>query len=547
MDLRSEFQEIWSSKKAARLDRRLSEAFLDLVEGRRLYEILKMERRPGAVRLTLANMWRLIRLEDPRGLLFHTFDLAEGRWREQVPEGITWRKREHGSRRPNSGESIWPDLDDSYLCLESSPALFKNIIAAWLANVRRALNGLIKPSLAPGEEERFAGFMFQRLVRLPSKYYSEAIHSALSRHIWGQATFPQLSERQRQLSRQLAAQSADLARISRESPNILPLLNLIPPASWPRRDLLQDQVLRAVIPVFKNFSPAGLRWLRRAPTETLASFCRYFEKFKCHWATDERPETAREVAELMAALPPQATERPEVAETVMDCSLRLLHKISANRPYRPPVRERLLRLQARHIMARWDLSENPKDDLEEIKEEVAEEGEDILDWFNNEGHRLGLPDKNSTWRSLKRRSDKWHEHFRRAELRENFREALAGNENTAWESLLGQTVIEGIKITPLITGLDLYNESLEMRHCVVAYAPRCLYEGWRVFSLREADGTRSTLSLKPQSNGLAIDQHKGPDNRPVSPAAAQAAREVCRLYNRKYREAAETALTGAAA
>jgi len=336
-----------------------------------------------------------------------------------------------------------------------------------------------------------------------------------------------------------------LARISRESPNILPLLNFIPPAWWPRLDLLQDKVLRAASPVFKNFSPAALRWLRRAPAETLASFHHCYEKFIAERDEEEedQPHVAGEVARLMADLPPRVTEQPELAETVMAYYLDLLDYVIEWGPSWSPADmvliNRLLRLQARHIVALWDSSENPKEELEGVKEELEDEAVFILDWFIYRGHPLGLPDKKSTWRSLKRHADKRREAICREQLREN--------ENFAWESLLGETVIDGLKITPLLTGLDLYNEGRAMRHCVGTYALRCQYAGWRVFSLWEEDGTRSTLSLKPGDDGFTIDQHYGPENRPVSPAAARAAREVCRLYNQKFREATETAVTGAAA
>jgi hypothetical protein len=331
-----------------------------------------------------------------------------------------------------------------------------------------------------------------------------------------------------------------LARISRESPNVLPLLNFIPPARWSRRDLLQDKVLRAASPFFKNFSPAALRWLRRAPAETLDSFHFYFDHFKNDSSANAHLWIFREVAELMAGLPARATEQPELAKEIIVYSYNVLAWFPEM--YQNGLTagvKRLLRLLAGHLMALWAARECLPGGLASEDVLYDEDGFfDILDWFEVEGQAQGLPDKNSTWRSLKRRSDKWHENVWRRKLTEK---------NTAWESLLGETVIDGLKITPLVTGLDLYNEGHEMRHCVQTYASRCVNEGWRVFSLKEAEGTRSTLSLRPQNNNYIIDQHKGPENAPVSPAAARAAREVCRLYNQKCRQAAETAVTSAAA
>ena len=556
LDLRNEFQDFCSmAEKFGYLGRPLRPAFDNLVQRHRLYEIIKVEERPGALRLILAHMWRLTRLEGHPGLLLHTFDLAQGRWREQAPEAITWHKWEQGL--PNSAESIWPDLRETgYQREKAGPGLFKNIMAAWLAKVRPALRVEVKPSLDPGEEEWLAHLLFFRWsVSLPAERRSGLIGSALNCYIWEPlaSLFPMSRDIQPSPSEVLAAQLADLARIKRESPKAWPLLFFIPSAWWPRRDLWQDKVLRAASPVFENLSPAGLRWLRRAPAETLVYFRQCFVEVKNEWSVEEQPGVAKEVAELMASLPPQATEQPELAKAVMASCLELLDCFKEMDPFleewtpaRQVLQDRLLRLQARHIVALWEPGENPREKLKVIRQEVWDERKYILDWFNAEGHRLGLPDKNSTWRSLKRRSDKWHEGFRRAAPLEDWT-ALMGSENAAWESLLGETVIDGLKVTPLITGRDLYSESLEMRHCVVAYAPLCLNGGWRVFSLQEADGARSTLSLKPGSNGFAIDQHKGQENRPVSPAAARAAGEVCRLYNRKGREAAETAMTGAAA
>ena len=546
LDLRADFQDFWLLEESSRLGRSLRQAFENLVERHRLYEIIKVEERPRAVRLTLAHMWRFTRLEGHPGLILHTFDLAQGRWREQDPAAITWRRPEQGVRRPNIAETIWPALESSYGPGRAGPGLFKNIMAAWLEKVRPALRGEVKPGLAPVEEEGLAHLFFRWSVNLPADYRSGVIDSVLNGYIWNREAWTSLFPLRRpdniRLSQVLEAQSEDLVRIKRESPKAWKLLNFIPSTWWPRRDLLQDRVLRAASPVFANFSPAGLRWLRRAPAEMLDSFHYYLRKYK-----HEQSDIPGEVAEVMADLPPWAADQFELAETVMYCSLVLLKNIRAGLPNCAPARaKRLLRLLARHITDKWEYGEQlfRKAMTQAIEEEVVP----IIDWLRAEGHRL--PDKNSTWSSLKRRSDKWHEGFRRPEVRDNLREAreaLAGNENAAWESLLGETVIDGLKVTPLVTGMALYNESLEMRHCVITYAPHCVNEGWRIFSLEEAGGARSTLSLKPESNGLAIDQHKGPDNRPVSPAAARAAREVCRLYNQKCREAAETGVKGAAA
>ena len=55
LDLRTVFQNLWQSKKkVSRLNQHLRRSFEELVERHRLYEILKVEQQPGAVRLSLA-------------------------------------------------------------------------------------------------------------------------------------------------------------------------------------------------------------------------------------------------------------------------------------------------------------------------------------------------------------------------------------------------------------------------------------------------------------------------------------------------------------
>jgi hypothetical protein len=491
-------------------------------------------------------MWRLTRLEGRPGVILHTFDLAGGYWQEHDPEVITWRKYEHGLRRAQDSEIIWTDLEISYLRGEAVPGIFKNMMVAWLEKVRHALSKEMKPELPSGEEERFAFFISRRLGALPSSYMAKEIDSALRQRIWDQealtSKFPlrKPPSVQISLSRELATQSADLARINRESPNFLPLLDFISPTWWSRRDLLQNKVLRAANPLFKDFSNAGLRWLRRVQKDDLSYFNFLFDDGKEDGHSDAYLySTAKEMAEVMVGLSPQAAGLSELTGPIMGLVWRLLLKLNNIMPKPDPLlAHRLPRFLARYIITEiwaaykqyyleWD-----EDEADAIDETINNDIEEIIDWFRAEGQRQGLPDKNSTWQSLKRRSDKWHE--------EGWRRKMS-KENVTWESALEEMLIDGIKITPLISDLEVYREGRRMRHCVSSYISRCLEEGCRIFSLTEENGQHSTLSLIPENGNYIIDQHKGPDNGPVSPAAARAAQEVCRLYTQKYLETAVAA------
>jgi len=387
LDLRAEIQNFWSSEKTGRLNRPLREAFEELVERRRLYEILKVEQGPGAARLTLGHMWRLTRLEGR--LLLHTFDLARGLWREQALEGITWEGMTwdisgdiSGSSRPLDSLEVWPEIEINPLG-KAVTGSYKNLISAWVDRVLEALTAEMKPSPPPGAEGGLAAFISSRFAQLPSRVPAQAIHSALHRHILDRELLDLLFPLRRvhdglvPLSLYLAAQphEAGLARLSREAPNFPPLLNFIPPASWLRPDLLQDEVLRNANPVFENLSPAALGWLRRAPAEALARFHHCFKTRRYPWTffavmayqvkikSGDPPlpdyiDIAREVAETMAVLPPRAAWPAGLLETIIEKVWKLFIKFNWRRAD-PARTARLARHLARRLAAAGAEAESP--------------------------------------------------------------------------------------------------------------------------------------------------------------------------------------------
>ena len=563
IERREDFEKILAvSRKAARLNPKLKNDFQAVIERFRLYEILKVERGPGKARLTLANLWRLTRAEGR--LTLHSFDLEAGQWREQAPESIIWRESDGISPERNWSETCWPVMAIPY-----QPAHYKNLLAAWLGKIISRLQGLKIADLPAtwwSDAEGFNDYVFRRVRHLPPNEPAQVIDSALRRHIWERELmdllftsrfFPPRDDNEVQLSLYLTARAnrEALARINRETPNLPPLLNLVAPEAWSRPDLWQDRVLRASGPIFSRMSAGALRWLRRAPAPVLDSFRHFLEKAQKEGRLplEYLPVAAGRLAEVLAGLPPPRADGQPL-ELLMAAVWNLLRLLINDQPDSLLV-TRLARLLARHILALPVITTSGL--LARIWPPIHQRGEDfgvqsVIDWFRAVGREQGLPDKNSTWSSLKRRSDQWHREVWQRRGRGIFRNVLGFDvfgadrrmanleeENAAWESLLGSMEIEGIQIKPLVTGLDLSNEGRAMRHCVVSYARRCLENGCRIFSLTEPDGRRSTLSLSPSPGGFVIDQHKGPDNGPVSPAAARAAREICRLYNLAHQASAE--------
>lgn len=148
----------------------------------------------------------------------------------------------------------------------------------------------------------------------------------------------------------------------------------------------------------------------------------------------------------------------------------------------------------------------------------------MADYLHAEGFAQGLPDKNSSWTSLLRRSDDWH---RRIGIQNLEREGRL----LQWDSLLPETVIDGVICTPLTDSQALSEEGYEMSHCVGSYDELCHLGAYRVFALKEPDGTRSTLGIRLGRKGsVTRDQHRGPRNSPVSRKAAAAAKKLLKAY-----------------
>jgi len=563
------------SQKAARLNPKLKKDFQAVIEKFRLHEILKVEGGPGKVRLTLANLWRLSRCEnrpglfpeayDPAAVTLQAFDLGEGVWKEEDPDEIRWIEclnpwcgKIHWEIGYFGGPYIWPELgiEDTPGRIVTNP--YFNLLSGLAIKIFRVLGiqsyddagndhdwaasllgrfTKLRRSATISRAHVFAQSLFNRFTKLPYKQPSRLISAALRQYILDDEVLSLVRLTRQDIDfsdyLEVRAQRKHLARLTRETPNFLPVLKLIPCEWWTRRDLLRDKVLRVTNPVFKYVSAAGLRWLRRAPVKAIGALVKDYP----HGYLGDRP-WAEFVIEVMAELSPWPggafgeSCQTAVIDQTMDLGFCLL--ISENTIQVEPVSaRRLVRTLARHILNLAADQRRQRPDLAEfcVPELYITR---LADWYEFEGRRRGLPDKNSTWASLKRRAAQWH--------REIWQRLMAESENSAWESLLGPLEISGIKIKPLVTGLDLYNEGREMRHCVVSYAPRCVNEGHRVFSLTGPDGRRSTLSLRPSSSGAyALDQHKGPENTPVGRAAARAALEICRLYNRKQKAATKAA------
>lgn len=152
----------------------------------------------------------------------------------------------------------------------------------------------------------------------------------------------------------------------------------------------------------------------------------------------------------------------------------------------------------------------------------------MLDYLDAEGFDQGFPDKHSTWNSLLRRSEDWH-HRIAIERMDTQREGCSFFE---WTSVLPPTIIDDIIFTPLNDSRALAMEGFDLDHCVGDYDVRCQRDFYRVYSVLEPDGVRSTLGFKITGGTVLWDQHQAKYRKQPSKSAQDAGKKLCIAYQR---------------
>lgn len=323
-----------------------------------------------------------------------------------------------------------------------------------------------------------------------------------------------------------------LLRVSREHRNLLPLLPEIDRAYWNRKDLfsrklwVRDGRKRTLVDYrkfmtiksssnrFASFDSRGaFRWLCKAQLTVVR-----------HWVSAWSFKNLTVLENIAKAN--INVHIPAIAWRHMVTYRQQLDRIGVCEPV-----QRLYRLYASHCAALW------KDRgftavKEWLRSETGANLGDLADWLAAEGLAQGQPDRNATWASLQRRCADWHE---RVAL-ENIERSM--DRNLTWESLVPELEVDGVKLTPLNSTEEIALEGYRQHHCVGGYDLQCAAGQYRVYTVVEPDGTRSTLGLwLPSGKGgrWLIDQHRGKYNGGISDVARAAGEHLLRLYQDAYR------------
>ena len=147
-----------------------------------------------------------------------------------------------------------------------------------------------------------------------------------------------------------------------------------------------------------------------------------------------------------------------------------------------------------------------------------------------------------TWQGLQRRSRKWHQGLRRAEIQRQWSRMMqqGQGEYRSWQSAIPEPItIDGLTLTPLTSEWDLYQESLELDHCVIHYGERCAQGSSRIFSITRGERHLATVELVHEHRGWMPIQVRGFRNQPVSDELRALARRAAEAYGRADRQEPE--------
>ena len=148
----------------------------------------------------------------------------------------------------------------------------------------------------------------------------------------------------------------------------------------------------------------------------------------------------------------------------------------------------------------------------------------LLDWWIDQTRAgaAGIP-ANAGWAALVRRQQRWHQMI------------ILRNPETLqlWSSAVAAHASAGYRIVPLTDSLMLAREGIEMRHCVAGHARDCAAGHARIFSLQcVADGARATVELRRRASYWFTGQVKGPCNAEVAPGMQMATERLAVRYAR---------------
>lgn len=109
-----------------------------------------------------------------------------------------------------------------------------------------------------------------------------------------------------------------------------------------------------------------------------------------------------------------------------------------------------------------------------------------------------------------------------------------GNRYLQWNSLLEETTIDGLTVTPLTDEPSLFREAMAMGHAVHIWGEICARGYSRIFAIAHDGQPKATMEIRPKDDQWTVHQVVGPRFTKPSQDCLDAANQVAELYNQAW-------------
>lgn len=494
----------------------------------RLYQKEILE--DGAIQITICNYHRLIRQPQKYAITSMTRDIVNDTWVETETPSINMCLLPMNRRGQTPGEEIWKnilsqtiDLITKAHGLNERDHLYghlNNLKSALMYNycgtyqkIRRKKGQLAKPSQF--KEGVVSKLQWKQASRaLVKNIWIEMINKEVLGKIVSMKGFQEYVYLAEYIK--YAQYGEHLIQHHKERPNLLPLLQFIPPEHWKRRDLFSkklwvksegrkttviDRISKGTRTLKSFDSATHYNWIFSRSNRVILNMCKY-GSFK----------DAKFLADIKI--------QKDLPAYLYNALLRIVADIGRGAPHC----ENYVKSYLKHSIDIWK-NKGYKELTFFLKDHNGQR--QIQDWLHIEGFNQGFPQKNSTWESLKRRSDAWHVN------------ALKKRKitNTTWESAITERENENYVVKAITESFDLIDEGFEQSHCVGSYDTGCMNGIYRIFRIKKlSDNRRYTLCIEKNGSQWLVQQVMGYANTVAPEDIHQLSKNLATEYSRAERD-----------
>ena len=177
-------------------------------------------------------------------------------------------------------------------------------------------------------------------------------------------------------------------------------------------------------------------------------------------------------------------------------------------------------------------------------DKIGEDLQDIADYARDMTIESN-PITCRNWNTLQRASERWHREIRSTPTKQKWNRLLDQQNSyyRAWPTALDTHQDGDYTIIPLSSEYDLFQESLQMDHCVISYGDDCALHNSRIFSIIDTKENKrlATTELRKQGGTWIPAQTRGRKNHPPHHNILETVERLAQRYQEaKEQDAAHT-------